>query len=331
MIAFDQPMLFGLLLLPIVLHFLTPAYREVRQGVRAPFLHRVSLLLNVQPTVGAVVPKRFLTERILVLLTWALLVLAAVRPQFVGEPIVKTVPTRDLLLAVDLSGSMETMDFNQQDGKAVSRLDATKTVLDEFLSRREGDRVGLILFGSAAFVQAPFTEDLDVCRSLLEEARVGMAGPRTAIGDSIGLALTVFEESELEDRLLIVLTDGNDTSSVVPPRDAARIAKDRGITIHAVAIGDPTAVGEEALDTETLRAVAESTGGRMFLGADREELEAIYAELDRIETRDVETLTHRPKDDLFQWPLGCALVLSMIYHLWLALSANRKRRGQHVD
>lgn len=331
MLAFDQPWLFGLLLVPVVLHFLSPAYREGRQGVRAPFLHRVAVLLNVEPTAGAVIPKQFLAQRIFVLLTWLLLVLAAVRPQLVGEPIVKTVPTRDLLLAVDLSGSMETMDFKQPDGEAVSRLAATKTVLDEFLARRKGDRVGLILFGSAAFVQAPFTEDLEVCRSLLDEARVGMAGPRTAVGDSIGLALTVFEDSELEERVLIVLTDGNDTSSTVPPRDAARIAKDRGITIHAVAIGDATAVGEDALDTETLRDVAESTGGRMFLGADRAELEAIYEELDRIETRSTESLSHRPKDDLFQWPLAAALLLSMLYHLWLALSLRRNRARRHVS
>ena len=152
-----------------------------------------------------------------------------------------------------------------------------------------------------------------------------MAGPRTVVGDAIGLALTVFEESDVEKRVLILLTDGNDTSSTVPPRDAAAIAKDRGVTIHTVAIGDPKAVGEELLDEETLRAVAETTGGRMFRGADRKELEGIYEELDRIETRDVASLTHRPKDDLFHWPPGFVILLGLAYHTWLLSSTMRPK------
>src|SRR5262249_17431390 len=152
---------------------------------------------------------------------------------------------RDLLVAVDLSGSMETKDFTDAAGQTVDRLTAVKQVLDEFLSRRAGDRVGLIVFGNAPFVQAPFPQDLEVGRELLAETRVGMAGPKTAVGDAIGLAVTVFDRSDVPEKVLIVLTDGNDTGSLVPPQKAAEVAKDRGVVIHTVAVGDPRAAGEE--------------------------------------------------------------------------------------
>jgi len=221
------------------------------------------------------------------------------------------VPTRDLLLAVDLSGSMEARDFTAATGEQVDRLTAVKQVLDGFLSRREGDRVGLIFFGTAAFVQSPFTEDLEVCRLLLGEARVRMAGPRTVVGDAIGLAISVFEESELEERVLILLTDGNDTGSRIPPDKAAEIARDRGITIHTVAVGDPAAVGEEQLDVEALQAVAGTTGGVYAFAGDRSELEFVYQRLDELDTRDVETQSHRPRSELYAWPLGAFLFLTL--------------------
>src|SRR5262249_14305415 len=147
--------------------------------------------------------------------------LALARPQWLEPPVTRTLPSRDLMLAVDLSGSMETKDFTAPDGKKVDRLTAVKAVLDDFLSRRKGDRVGLIVSGSAAFVQAPFTDDLDVCRELLSETSVRMAGPKTALGDAIGLAITRFEKSNTPQRVLIALTDGNDTGSRVPPERAA--------------------------------------------------------------------------------------------------------------
>jgi Ca-activated chloride channel family protein len=218
-----------------------------------------------------------------------------------------------MLLAVDLSGSMETQDFQDADGNTVDRLTAVKQVLDEFLAQRQGDRVGLIFFGSAAFVQAPFTDDLEVCRELLDEAQVRMAGPQTAFGDALGLAINTFERSTVKERVLIALTDGNDTASQVPPAKAAQIAKDKGIVIHTVAVGDPTAAGEDALDEATLEQVASSTGGLYSHAGNRDELQAIYDRLDELETRKVETLSHRPRRDVYYWPLVAALLLSMGY------------------
>jgi Mg-chelatase subunit ChlD len=211
---------------------------------------------------------------------------------------------------------METKDFTDTEGKTVDRLTAVKQVLDEFLSRRQGDRVGLIFFGSAAFVQAPFTEDLDACRALLDEAQVRMAGPKTVFGDAIGLAITVFTRAEgIQERVLIVLTDGNDTDSKVPPARAAEIARDQKITIYTVAVGDPSAAGEEKLDEETLKTVATTTGGHYYHASDRAALADIYTQLDALPTRPVQTISHRPRRDLFYWPVSVGLLLSFAYHL----------------
>ncbi len=151
----------------------------------------------------------------------------------------------------------------------------------------------------------------ELSRRLLDETAIGMAGARTAFGDAIGLGLILFEHSDAPAKTIIALTDGNDSASQVPPIEAARVARERGITIHTVAIGDPTTVGEEKLDQETLRAVAQTSGGGYFYAADRAQLAGIYAELDRIETRKVDVVSYRPRRDLFFWPLLAALLLSL--------------------
>ena len=319
MITFNYPWLFILVLMPLLLHWMLPAHRESRGAVRVPFLARLASLTGQTPASGAVVLRRSLLQGIFLVVAWLCAVAALARPQWVEQPITKTVPTRDMLLAVDLSGSMATEDFTDAQGNQVDRLTAVKQVLDEFLSRRQGDRVGLIVFGSAAFVQAPFTEDLQVCRTLLDETQVRMAGPKTKLGDAVGLAMTVFERSDVKERVLIVLTDGNDTGSQVPPDKAAAIARDKNIKIYTVAVGDPQAAGEEKLEEETLKTMAATTGGGYFNAANRQELAGIYQRLDELETRKVETTSYRPKRDLFHWPLGGLVVISLLYHSVAAL------------
>ena len=311
--TFNYPWLFVVALLPLLLNWVLPAHRESRTAVRVPSLARLALLAGQVPAPGAVVLRRSWLQGVLLVMVWLCAVAAIARPQWVEQPITKTVPTRDMLLAVDLSGSMAAEDFTDDQGKQVDRLTAVKQVLDEFLSKREGDRVGLIVFGSAAFVQAPFTEDLNVCRTLLEETQVRMAGPKTKLGDAVGLAMTVFERSDVKERVLIVLTDGNDTGSQVPPVKAAEIARDKGIKIYTVAVGDPQSTGEEKLDEESLKAMAATTGGRYFHADDRKELAGIYQRLDELETREVETMSYRPKRDLFHWPLGALVVVSLLF------------------
>jgi Ca-activated chloride channel family protein len=233
---------------------------------------------------------------------------------------------RELLVAVDLSGSMEAMDFTDADGNAVDRLTAVKQVLDEFFARRDGDRVGLILFGSAAFVQVPFTDDLDVVRELLHEAQIRMLGPRTMLGDAMGLAINLFERSEVDERVMIVLTDGNDTGSLIPPERAAEIARDNGVVVHTIAIGDPTAVGEQALDEVSLKNIATTTGGGYFHANDRQELEEIYDHLDEINPRQVETQSYRPIIDLYHWPLAAGILISLLYLMFLELRLRYNNR-----
>jgi Ca-activated chloride channel family protein len=243
-------------------------------------------------------------------LVWVLVLTALARPQCLEPPVTRDLPTRDLLLLVDLSGSMRQEDFTNSAGAKVDRLSAVKEVLGDFLVRRKGDRVGLVVFGDAPYLQAPFSTDLNLSRRLLDETVIGMAGPRTAFGDAIGLGVTLFDQSDAPAKTIIALTDGNDTASQVPPIEAGRVAKQKDIRIHTVAIGDPATVGEEKLDTETLRTVARSSGGDYFFAADRRELAGIYDALDRIETRQVKVVSHRPRRDLFYWPLLAALLLS---------------------
>ncbi len=319
MYTLSYPWLLLLVLLPPLLRRLLPSYREPRQALGVPWFQRMADLLGQKPSKGAVVTQARLFELLFLWLLWAILVLAIARPQYLEPPVSRVVPTRDLMLLVDLSGSMETKDFTNANGETVDRLSAVKEVLDEFLTRREGDRVGLIVFGNAAFTQVPFTQDLEASRILLEETTVRMAGPRTAFGDAIGLGITLFEQSEVEERVIIALTDGNDTGSRVPPPEAAKIANDKGITIHVIGVGDPAAVGEEKLDEDVLQGVASTTGGRYFHAADRDQLQEIYTELDRIDTREVETATYRPRIDLFHWPLAAFLALGLLSHIGLLL------------
>ncbi|QDT56553.1 von Willebrand factor type A domain protein [Caulifigura coniformis] len=319
MLTLAAPWWLILIPLPLILARLLPGFRPAQSGVTVPFFDLVARLTGLTPTTGPAVDHPPLIQQCVLWMCWILTTLALARPQWLEPPITRTVPTRDLLLAVDLSGSMETKDFTNEKGEKVDRLTAVKGVLDDFLQHRKGDRVGLILFGSIAFVQTPFTQDAEACRTLLDEAQVRMAGPKTALGDAIGLAITVFEhDSKVEDRVLIALTDGNDTGSEVPPDRAAHIAKDQKITIHTVAVGDPRAAGEEKLDEQSLRDIATTTGGLYSHAADRNSLKQIYARLDAIRARPVETVSHRPRRELFYWPLAAAMLVTLAYHILLA-------------
>ena len=322
MLTFAHLWIFALLPLPWLVRAILPPRRTARVAVRVPFGDRLRAATAAGGAVSRVTKQA--SRQILPALVWLLVLAALARPQWIAAPLTKNLPTRDLLLLVDLSGSMRQEDFTDAGGKKVDRLTAVKEVLGDFLVRRDGDRVGLVVFGDAPFLQAPFSTDLSLSRRLLEETAVGMAGPRTAFGDAIGLGVTLFDNSDAPAKTIIALTDGNDTASQVPPGEAARVAKERGIRIHTVAIGDPTTVGEEKLDVEALRVVAQSSGGSYFFAGDRQELAGIYTQLDKIETRQVKVISHRPRNDLFYWPLLAAL------GLWLAEIAFAVMRRSRV-
>ncbi len=258
-------------------------------------------------------------------LAYALLVLAAARPQWLGEAVELPVSGRDLLLAVDLSESMSTEDMKLH-GEAANRLAVVQQVAGEFIARRQGDRLGLVLFGQQAYLQAPLTMDRQTVRTFLQEAVIGLAGRATAIGDAIGLGVKRLRERPEQNRVLILLTDGANTAGVMEPRKAAELAAAAGVKIYTIGVGADEMVVRDFfgarrvnpsadLDEKTLTAIAERTGGKYFRARDRESLEKIYHLLDQLEPVVVESQTFRPVQDLHLWPLVLACCLGAML-LW---------------
>ena len=328
MLSIAHPWLALLLPLPFLLRWIWPVHREERVSVRAPFLNRLAEQLGVDPTGGAAARRRGRAQALLLSLAWLLVVAALVRPQWVGEPIEKIESARDLMLLVDLSGSMNETDFRTAEGERITRLDAVKLVLHDFVAERSSDRLGLLVFGDAAFLQCPLTLDHSVFTELLDELEVGMAGPRTMLGDALGLAVKSFALSEADDKTVILLTDGNDTGSMVPPTKAADLAALNDLTVHVIGVGDPAAAGEAPLDEATLRAVTESTGGSYFAAADRDELAGVYATINELEPLQFESSSYRPTSELYHWPLGAFLLATMAYHLTQAGRSSLAQRGR---
>ncbi len=268
-------------------------------------------------------------------IAWTLLILAAARPQFVGE--IETLPVtgRDLLLAVDISGSMDTQDMIL-DRKAVNRLAVVKKVAGEFIQRRRGDRVGLVLFGSRAYLQTPLTFDTETTAILLEESEIGLAGRETAIGDAIGLAVKRLRDDAASERVLILLTDGANTSGEVQPMQATEFAAREGMTIYTVGVGADEMMVQDFfgsrlvnpsadLDEETLKAIAEKTGGAYFRARDAEALAQIYEQLDKLEPVESDQESIRPVDELFYWPLSAGFLLVLTAALFSMFPVMRTR------
>jgi len=259
-------------------------------------------------------------------LIWLLLLFAASRPQWIGEIESLPVSGRDLLLAVDISGSMDTQDMILNKA-AVNRLKVVKKVAGEFIKRRHGDRVGLILFGSRAYLQTPLTFDTETTATLLDESEIGLAGRETAIGDAIGLAVKRLRDDAASDRVLVLLTDGANTSGEVQPLQAAEFAARDGLTVYTVGVGADEMMVQDFfgsrvvnpsadLDEDTLRTIAEQTGGRYFRARDAKGLEKIYEILDELEPVESDVEIIRPVDELFHWPMGLAYVLALLAALF---------------
>ncbi len=327
MYQLDLPWLLLVLPLPILVWWVAPAHRHASASVRLPFFTEVAQAAGVVPTEGSIVERRSWPQLICESLAWCLIVVALCRPQFVEPPIEKIEPQRDLLLALDLSLSMDTKDFRSPAGVSEARVDAVRQVVADFVERRAGDRIGLVAFGDAPYPLSPFTMDHALVREMISNGLPGMAGPRTSLGDALGLAIKMFEKTTVEDKVLIVLTDGNDTASRMPPLKAAEIAKTKGVVVHTVGIGDPAASGEDKLDTGTLQKIAERTGGRYFFGADQTQLASIYEVLDRITPVDQKNLSWRPRIELFHFPLLAAATLLGAYYAVTGLISGFKRRA----
>lgn len=325
MYQLEYPWVLALLPLPLLVWWLAPPYREETVSIKLPFFGEIAEATGLTPTKGAIVPKTNWLQKLIAPICWALVLLAVARPQYVEPPIEKIQPARDLLLSLDLSQSMDTRDFPDPSGTLIARVEGVRKVVADFVKRRTGDRIGLIVFGDAPYPQVPFTLDHALVQTMIDDTLPGMAGPRTALGDSIGLAIKMFENSKAPERVLILLTDGNDTASKMPPDRAADIAKEKGIKIDTVGIGNPNATGEDKVDTAELQKMAAATGGHYFFGQDQRQLEEIYDTLDRITPANQTTLSWRPRRELFYYPLGAALGLLIAYQLamWLFTSARQ--------
>ena len=273
-------------------------------------------------------------KRILALLVWALLIVAAARPQWIGDALQLPRSGRDLLLAVDASGSMETPDM-QIGGQAVSRYGAVKAIAGDFIQRRAGDRIGLIVFGSQAYLLTPLTFDRDTVLKQLNESVVGLPGRETAIGDAVGLAVKRLRERPANQRVLILLTDGVNDAGELDPAKAVDLAVAEHVKIYTIGIGAEAMrvndgffgsrlVNPSAdLDAKLLTDMAQKTGGRFFRARNTTELAQIYRDIDALEPGVDKQQQFRPIDEWFYWPLALALLITLIGVLAPMLAANR--------
>lgn len=332
---FEQPLWFLLTPLPLILYFALPAYRTKQIAIKVPFFKQIVEALGEEPSQGASQLSPSWWQRACLVIAWLLVVCALAKPTMLGEPQVRESLGRDVMVMVDLSGSMAEQDFTSSTGTKISRLDAAKEVLGEFVKTRKGDRLGLILFGDAAFVQTPFTADQNVWLELLNQTDVAMAGQSTHLGDAMGLAIKVFDQSAsstksnaAREKVAIVLTDGNDTGSFVEPIDAAKVAKAKGVRIHVIAMGDPKTVGEVALDMATIDRIASESGGESFEALNREELEAAYEQIGELEPQLYESSIYRPKQTIHHYFMALVVIIYLTAFSLATLTRIERRRQQ---
>ncbi|MFM5554292.1 VWA domain-containing protein [Aeromonas veronii] len=340
-LEFAHPQCFWLLPLPLLVFRLIPAYRTRQSAIKVPFFDLLIDLLDEPPREGATQLTASWWQRIALITVWLLAVLALAKPTIYGPPQVRERFGRDVMIVLDLSGSMAETDFSPDPGKSLSRLDAAKEVLKQFAATRAGDRLGLILFGDAAFLQAPFTADLDTWQTLLQETDVAMAGQSTHLGDAIGLAIKVFNNSDRHgqldqnsakrEKVAIILTDGNDTGSFVSPRDAARVAAVNGVRLHTIAMGDPATVGEQALDLDTLQQLATLTGGQLFQALDEAQLTRAYQVIGELEPQRYESTRFQTRESLHHYLIAVSVVLYLTLFSLLTLRRYRLRTALSGD
>ncbi len=333
------PWFLVLLPLPILLRMLLPARARLEDvAIKVPFYARVSGF-GTSSAIG----KSSQLKMVAMALIWTLLAVAAARPQWLGEPIEIPVEGRNLMLAVDVSGSMQEKDM-VLDGKHQDRLTIVKNIVAQFIEKRVGDRVGLILFGDNAYIQAPLSFDRKTVNTLVDESEIGIAGKKTAIGDAIGLAVKRLRAIDSEDKVLVLLTDGENTAGSVDPEQAGKIAADVGLKIYTIGVGADEAYRRSffgrterynpsaGLDEKTLQQIASVTGAKYFRARSTKALDQIYQEIDKLEPVVGEGEVFRPITELFYLPLVLAYIIVMLIAFGsvsiTGIIANLKSRGQ---
>jgi Ca-activated chloride channel family protein len=326
MFHFHSPWFALLLPLPLILRWLLPAVSKEKQDATAeihfPNVHR---LQDIFPISQGIAKKSDFLFFGLLLTSWILLIFALMQPENVNQMQQVKNKGYDLMLAVDISASMQALDFSTQD-KAISRLDGTKEVVSNFVKGRQGDRLGLILFGQHAYLHVPLTLDIASVDSMLQDTVVGMAGNATAIGDAIGQAVRTLKERPQGSRVLILLTDGEDNASSIPPLKAAKLAKQYGIRIYTIGIGKkgpvpfPNQFGgysmvEVSIDEGLLKEIAKETEGQYFSATNKKMLASIYDKIDELEKSEADESVFLIREPLYQYPLSLSLLTLLILSL----------------
>lgn len=313
MIEFAWPYLFLLLPIPlIILKWFSARQSHAHAALKVPEINDFIHLQSQSPTA---LPQ---LKTLFTFFIWIALVTAAARPQWIGKAIEIPQSGRDLMLAVDLSGSMQIKDF-ESNGQKVDRLTVSKMVAGDFIDRRKGDRIGLILFGTQAYLQTPLTFDTSTVKELLKEAEIGLAGKDTAIGDAIGMAVKQLRDSPQTSRVLILLTDGVNNAGELSPEKAAEIASHEHLKVHTIGLGSKSMVvntmfgarqvnPSAEIDEKALKLVADKTGGKYFRAYNTQELAQIYQEIDQLESIERKNHFYRPTEEIYFWPLLIAII-----------------------
>jgi len=315
MIDLQWPWLLLLLPLPLLLNrFWKPKLSQATDAIALPSALDECLTSINKPT--ALMPNK---DLILPWLCWIALLLAIAQPSRPGDSVVQPVSGRAMSLVIDLSGSMERKDFDI-DGEAVTRLNLVKHIAGQFIKQRSGDRLSLVLFGKEAFIASPLTFDLTALASTLDSAGIGMAGRSTAIGDALGLALQSLRGDPAPSKAIVLLSDGTNNSGSVEPESAATLAASMNIRVHTIALGSERGADgafqtspSADLDEETLKQIAQSSGGQFFRASTSEDLSQVYARIDQLETAEVESPPIILKTDLRWAPLMALLLFLLSY------------------
>ena len=320
MINFDLPWLFLALPLPLLVYWLPAKTNNSLTALKIPQLVS-GLDSSEQITKKSKLPLMILS------LVWLLLVTSATHPQWLGKAVDIPTEGREMMIAVDLSGSMQIEDM-VINGRSADRLEMLKVVLGDFIERRKGDRLGLILFADDAYMQTPMTYDRKTVKQMLDESVLGLVGKKTAIGDAIALAAKRFDSKKQSNRVLLLLTDGQNTAGKITPEEALELAVAKNITIYTIGIGADSMIQKSLfgnrrinpsseLDESSLQKIADDTQGKYFRARDSQGMQDIYQLLDQLEPVEQEQQQMRPLTSLFQWPLAAAFILSILYLLWL--------------
>lgn len=321
------PWVFFLILLPLLVYWLAPPFRIKSASLQVPNLDRAASITGLKPRDSALISKKNGFSIVMLFIIWILILMTLASPRLVGEPELKIKTSRNFLIVADISFSMANSDWVIE-GKRATRWEAVKSVMHEFIEKRTGDRMGLIFFGSSAYVQVPFTSDLKTVELLLEEADVGMAGQMTNIGKAVVKGIQMFDQDTIKTKVMLVLTDGVDSGTEILPLDAADLAKKDSIHIYTLGIGDPENSSSD-LDEQTLKEISEMTDARYFRAIDTEKLSEIYDELDKLEPIEYEEETYKPTTLLYHYPLTLAIVLTLLLSMMLGIISllKNKRNG----